>query len=41
VGYGDIFPSNDVGRALVIVIILTAFFAIPLETNKLLELLAH
>lgn len=41
VGYGDVAPTNDAGRALVIIIILTAFFAIPLETNKLLELLAH
>jgi len=40
VGYGDIAPRTSVGRVVVIFIIIFAIFAIPLETNRLLELLA-
>lgn len=39
VGFGDIYPADDVSRALVLCILLPLFYVLPREISKLTELL--
>jgi hypothetical protein len=40
VGYGDISPVTNLGRVLVIVMILIAAMMIPIQISKLLEIMS-
>jgi len=40
VGYGDIFPLTELGRLVIVLLILIALILIPMQTNELIKLMS-